>query len=124
MEILARRLESESSLHRRVDLFFLVDSIAQCSRGVKGEAFIVLLNSDLLLFVDDTATSHCMMLHADINLQNVFVFLWGIVILKFSLNCQVTLVVYTLQQSKQCCRVYCQPLLLLETQHRKIVGNV
>ncbi|KAK9281634.1 hypothetical protein L1049_004537 [Liquidambar formosana] len=37
MEILARRLESESSLHRRVDLFFLVDSIAQCSRGLKGD---------------------------------------------------------------------------------------
>ncbi|XP_065861180.1 protein HUA2-LIKE 2-like isoform X2 [Euphorbia lathyris] len=37
VEILARNLESESSLHRRVDLFFLVDSIAQCSRGLKGD---------------------------------------------------------------------------------------
>ncbi|KAJ4957346.1 hypothetical protein NE237_014129 [Protea cynaroides] len=36
VEILARNLESESSLHRRVDLFFLVDSITQCSRGQKG----------------------------------------------------------------------------------------
>ncbi|KAF3436329.1 hypothetical protein FNV43_RR23421 [Rhamnella rubrinervis] len=36
VEILARTLESESSLHRRVDLFFLVDSIMQCSRGLKG----------------------------------------------------------------------------------------
>ncbi|GAU47164.1 hypothetical protein TSUD_28870 [Trifolium subterraneum] len=36
MEILAHNLESESSLHRRVDLFFLVDSIAQFSRGLKG----------------------------------------------------------------------------------------
>ena len=37
MEILVQRLETESSLHRRVDLFFLVDSIAQCSsRGLKG----------------------------------------------------------------------------------------
>ncbi|KAL8167702.1 hypothetical protein V2J09_009201 [Rumex salicifolius] len=35
VEILARYLERESSLHRRVDLFFLVDSIAQCSRGLK-----------------------------------------------------------------------------------------
>ncbi|CAL5357529.1 unnamed protein product [Camellia sinensis] len=37
VEILARNLESESSLHRRVDLFFLVDSIMQCSRGLKGD---------------------------------------------------------------------------------------
>ncbi|CAL1362045.1 unnamed protein product [Linum trigynum] len=37
MEILARTLECESSLHRRVDLFFLVDSVAQCSRGLKGD---------------------------------------------------------------------------------------
>ncbi|KDP21494.1 hypothetical protein JCGZ_21965 [Jatropha curcas] len=37
VEILARHLESESSLHRRVDLFFLVDSITQCSRGLKGD---------------------------------------------------------------------------------------
>ncbi|XP_027115819.1 protein HUA2-LIKE 2-like isoform X1 [Coffea arabica] len=37
VEILARSLERESSLHRRVDLFFLVDSIAQCSRGLKGD---------------------------------------------------------------------------------------
>ncbi|KAG8663415.1 protein HUA2-LIKE 2 isoform X1 [Manihot esculenta] len=37
VEILARALESESSLHRRVDLFFLVDSITQCSRGLKGD---------------------------------------------------------------------------------------
>ncbi|KAK3193862.1 hypothetical protein Dsin_025172 [Dipteronia sinensis] len=37
MEILARSLESESNLHKRVDLFFLVDSITQCSRGLKGD---------------------------------------------------------------------------------------
>ncbi|KAI3835744.1 hypothetical protein MKW92_033207 [Papaver armeniacum] len=36
VEILARSLENESSLPRRVDLFFLVDSITQCSRGQKG----------------------------------------------------------------------------------------
>lgn len=40
MEILARNLETESNLHRRVDLFFLVDSIAQFSRGLKGNMFI------------------------------------------------------------------------------------
>ncbi|XP_047335233.1 protein HUA2-LIKE 2-like [Impatiens glandulifera] len=37
VEIIARNLETEPNLHRRVDLFFLVDSIAQCSRGLKGE---------------------------------------------------------------------------------------
>ncbi|KAJ8898661.1 hypothetical protein K2173_004695 [Erythroxylum novogranatense] len=37
VEILARSLESESNLHKRVDLFFLVDSITQCSRGLKGD---------------------------------------------------------------------------------------
>ncbi|XP_015583234.1 protein HUA2-LIKE 2 [Ricinus communis] len=37
VDILARTLESESNLHRRVDLFFLVDSITQCSRGLKGD---------------------------------------------------------------------------------------
>ncbi|XVE73179.1 hypothetical protein DITRI_Ditri11bG0096500 [Diplodiscus trichospermus] len=37
VEIVARNLERETSLHRRVDLFFLVDSITQCSRGLKGD---------------------------------------------------------------------------------------
>ncbi|KAJ8748357.1 hypothetical protein K2173_002994 [Erythroxylum novogranatense] len=37
VEILARSLETESNLHKRVDLFFLVDSITQCSRGLKGD---------------------------------------------------------------------------------------
>ncbi|KAL3531370.1 hypothetical protein ACH5RR_010692 [Cinchona calisaya] len=37
VEILAYNLEHKSSLHRKVDLFFLVDSIAQCSRGLKGD---------------------------------------------------------------------------------------
>ncbi|XP_025888857.1 protein HUA2-LIKE 2 [Solanum lycopersicum] len=36
VEIIAQKLENESSLRRRVDLFFLVDSIAQFSRGLKG----------------------------------------------------------------------------------------
>ncbi|RDY00116.1 Protein HUA2-LIKE 3, partial [Mucuna pruriens] len=39
MEILAHSLEMESSLHRRVDLFFLVDSIAQFSRGDVGGVY-------------------------------------------------------------------------------------
>ncbi|KAF8394461.1 hypothetical protein HHK36_020669 [Tetracentron sinense] len=37
VEILAQNLESESSLHKRVDLFFLVDSITQCYRCQKGD---------------------------------------------------------------------------------------
>ncbi|PIN03067.1 hypothetical protein CDL12_24423 [Handroanthus impetiginosus] len=40
VEILTRTLESESSPHKKVDLFFLVDSIAQCSGGIKGDAGI------------------------------------------------------------------------------------
>ncbi|GMH20492.1 hypothetical protein Nepgr_022333 [Nepenthes gracilis] len=38
IDILAHNLERESSLYRRVDLFFLVDSIAQCARLLKGGA--------------------------------------------------------------------------------------
>ncbi|PNY04857.1 HUA2-like protein 3-like, partial [Trifolium pratense] len=45
MEILAHNLETESSLHRRVDLFFLVDSIAQFSRGLKGDVCLVYSSS-------------------------------------------------------------------------------
>ncbi|KAJ9543359.1 hypothetical protein OSB04_023066 [Centaurea solstitialis] len=37
VETIARSLEGEPSLHKRVDLFFLVDSIAQCSRGLRGD---------------------------------------------------------------------------------------
>ncbi|GAV82743.1 PWWP domain-containing protein [Cephalotus follicularis] len=37
VEILAQNLESDSSLHKKVDLLFLVDSITQCSRGLKGD---------------------------------------------------------------------------------------
>ncbi|KAI3460861.1 hypothetical protein Pfo_017524 [Paulownia fortunei] len=40
VEILARNLESELNPHRKVDLFFLVDSITQCSGGMKGDAGI------------------------------------------------------------------------------------
>ncbi|KAL9675442.1 hypothetical protein QQ045_003644 [Rhodiola kirilowii] len=37
VDILSRTLENESSLTKKVDLFFLVDSMMQCSRGLKGE---------------------------------------------------------------------------------------
>ncbi|XP_022982619.1 ENHANCER OF AG-4 protein 2-like [Cucurbita maxima] len=43
VELLIRKLESESSFHRKVDLFFLVDSITQCShtqRGIAGASYI------------------------------------------------------------------------------------
>lgn len=36
VELLIRKLGSESSCHRKVDLFFLVDSITQCSHNQKG----------------------------------------------------------------------------------------
>ncbi|KAL7163115.1 hypothetical protein ACSBR2_039250 [Camellia fascicularis] len=38
VELLIRKLESEPSFHRKVDLFFLVDSITQCSHNHKGIA--------------------------------------------------------------------------------------
>lgn len=49
VEILAHNLERESSLHRRVDLFFLVDSIAQCSKGLKGKNIMILSESGWLV---------------------------------------------------------------------------
>lgn len=36
VELLIRKLENEPSYHRKVDLFFLVDSITQCSHSHKG----------------------------------------------------------------------------------------
>ncbi|PON98866.1 RNA polymerase II-binding domain containing protein [Trema orientale] len=38
VELLIRKLETEPSYHRKVDLFFLVDSITQCSHNQKGIA--------------------------------------------------------------------------------------
>jgi len=38
VEVIVRRLENEASFHRRIDLFFLVDSITQCSHTQKGIA--------------------------------------------------------------------------------------
>ncbi|GAB2275282.1 ENHANCER OF AG-4 protein [Dionaea muscipula] len=38
VDLLIRKLENEPSFHRRVDLFFLVDSITQCSHSHKGVA--------------------------------------------------------------------------------------
>lgn len=38
VELLIRKLENETSFHRKVDLFFLVDSITQCSHSQKGIA--------------------------------------------------------------------------------------
>lgn len=46
MEILVRHLESEASMHKRVDMFFLVDSISQCSRGLKGKVLLFFLDYD------------------------------------------------------------------------------
>ncbi|KAH9323709.1 hypothetical protein KI387_018348 [Taxus chinensis] len=38
VELLVQKLENELSFHRRIDLFFLVDSITQCSHSQKGVA--------------------------------------------------------------------------------------
>ncbi|XP_042053305.1 ENHANCER OF AG-4 protein 2-like isoform X2 [Salvia splendens] len=40
VELLIQKLENEPSLHRRVDLFFLVDSITQCSHTQRGVSYV------------------------------------------------------------------------------------
>ncbi|EPS67443.1 hypothetical protein M569_07331, partial [Genlisea aurea] len=50
VELLIRKLENESSYHRKVDLFFLVDSITQCShsqRGIAGTSYIPVVKAAL-----------------------------------------------------------------------------
>ncbi|KAI3694063.1 hypothetical protein L1987_77022 [Smallanthus sonchifolius] len=50
VELLTRKLENESSLHRRVDLLFLVDSITQCShshKGIAGASYIPIVQEAL-----------------------------------------------------------------------------
>ncbi|KAK8578478.1 hypothetical protein V6N13_100315 [Hibiscus sabdariffa] len=50
VELLIRKLESEPSFHRKVDLFFLVDSITQCShnqKGIAGASYIPMVQSAL-----------------------------------------------------------------------------
>ncbi|KAL3613768.1 RPR [Castilleja foliolosa] len=50
VELLIRKLENEPSFHRRVDLFFLVDSITQCShsqKGIAGASYIPVVQAAL-----------------------------------------------------------------------------
>ncbi|GAA0167903.1 transcription cofactor [Lithospermum erythrorhizon] len=50
IELLIRKLQSESSMHRKVDLFFLVDSITQCSnnhKGIAGASYIPIVQAAL-----------------------------------------------------------------------------
>ncbi|KAK4769023.1 hypothetical protein SAY86_027173 [Trapa natans] len=50
VELLIRKLENETSLHRKVNLFFLVDSITQCShsqKGIAGASYIPIVQSAL-----------------------------------------------------------------------------
>ncbi|CAI8617196.1 unnamed protein product [Vicia faba] len=50
VELLIRKLESEASFHRKVDLFFLVDSITQCShsqKGIAGASYIPIVQAAL-----------------------------------------------------------------------------
>ncbi|GMH07069.1 hypothetical protein Nepgr_008909 [Nepenthes gracilis] len=54
MDILIRKLDTEPSLHRRVDLFFLVDSITQCShsqKGIAGASYIPAVQAALPQFL-------------------------------------------------------------------------
>ncbi|KAL9166859.1 hypothetical protein ABFS82_05G058700 [Erythranthe guttata] len=50
VELLIQKLESEPSFHRKVDLFFLVDSITQCShsqKGIAGVSYIPIVQAAL-----------------------------------------------------------------------------
>ncbi|WOH07477.1 hypothetical protein DCAR_0726907 [Daucus carota subsp. sativus] len=50
VELLIHKLETESSLHRKIDLFFLVDSITQCShsqKGIAGASYIPIVQASL-----------------------------------------------------------------------------
>lgn len=50
VELLIHKLESEPNFHRRVDLFFLVDSITQCShsqKGIAGASYIPIVQASL-----------------------------------------------------------------------------
>ncbi|GJT06163.1 enhancer of AG-4 protein 2 isoform X1 [Tanacetum coccineum] len=50
VELLIQKLENESSLHRKVDLLFLVDSITQCShsqKGIAGASYIPIVQTAL-----------------------------------------------------------------------------
>ncbi|KAL6543942.1 RPR [Orobanche gracilis] len=50
VELLIRKLENEPSFHRRVDLFFLVDSITQCSynqKGIAGASYLPIVQAAL-----------------------------------------------------------------------------
>ncbi|KAM7270478.1 hypothetical protein ACFE04_029692 [Oxalis oulophora] len=50
VELLIRKLETETSYHRKVDLFFLVDSITQCShnqKGIAGASYIPIVQAAL-----------------------------------------------------------------------------
>lgn len=58
VELLIHKLENEPSLHHRVDLFFLVDSITQCShsqKGIAGSSYIPTVRSALARLIGAAA---------------------------------------------------------------------
>ncbi|XP_073315367.1 ENHANCER OF AG-4 protein 2-like [Primulina huaijiensis] len=58
VELLIHKLENEPSLHHRVDLFFLVDSITQCShsqKGIAGSSYIPTVQSALARLIGAAA---------------------------------------------------------------------
>ncbi|GER56125.1 Tudor/PWWP/MBT domain-containing protein [Striga asiatica] len=60
VELLIHKLESESSFHRRVDLFFLVDSITQCShsqKGIAGASYLPIIQTALPRLIRAAAPS-------------------------------------------------------------------
>lgn len=63
VELLIHKLENEPSFHRRVDLFFLVDSITQCSHNQRGMHIWKLCHRDheamkaiFVFFIESTMT--------------------------------------------------------------------
>ncbi|KAG6490483.1 hypothetical protein ZIOFF_051781 [Zingiber officinale] len=60
VELLIQKLENEPSFHRRVDLFFLVDSITQCShtqKGIAGSSYIPTVQAALPRLLSAAAPS-------------------------------------------------------------------
>lgn len=119
VEILVHNLETESSLHRRVDLFFLVDSIAQCSRGLKGNCLSLGYSGVLL-----TKRKEVMCACVSVDVENISEYMQLVLLMYENLIFQEMLVECIHLLCKQSCHAYCLLLPRLEILHKKIVGSV
>lgn len=119
MEILVHDLEIESSLHRRVDLFFLVDSIAQCSRGLKGNCLS--FGDSWILQAKTKRICACV----SVDVVNIAKSMHSVSVdVENNLIFQETLVEYIHLLWKQSCHASCLLLPLREMLQKKIVGSV